>query len=120
MKNFIAQNPQNIGGPITGIGNYGTSANWQVNFSRILTVIVGLLTVIAGIYFIFLLISGGIAWMASGGDKGKLAAARSTMVSGAIGLAIVVAALFIAEILGGLLNINILDPSSILDTLGPN
>jgi hypothetical protein len=120
MKDLLTQNPQNIGPPLTGIGTYGNPSGWQGKFSDILTKTIGILTIVAGVYFIFLLIAGGIAWMASGGDKGKLAAARSTMFSGAIGLAIVVAALFIAEIFGGLIDLpNILNPSYVLNSLAP-
>ena len=111
MKEILAQVQQNIGGTVTGIGPYGDPGGWQGKISNIITAIIGLLTLIAGIWFIFLLISGGIEWMASGGDKGKLAGARSKMFSGAVGLTIVVAALFIAEIFGGLIGLsNILDP----------
>lgn len=112
-NNLLAQTSVPIGQPLQGIGPYGTGgANSPDRFTQALTVIIGVLTLIAGIWFIFLLLTGGIEWMASGGDKGKLASARSKMFSGAIGLAIVVAALFIAEIFGGLIGLdNILDPS---------
>ena len=112
MYSFLAQHEQDIGTPIEGIGELGTSANAPSLFSQILTMVIGLLTLIAGVWFIFLLITGGIAWMSSGGDQAKLAAARSKMFSGAVGLAIVVAALFLAEIFGGLIGLgDILDPA---------
>jgi len=124
MSNLIAQTPYNIGGPLRGIGNYGLeglSAGQSPSlFSQILTAIVGLMTLIAGIWFIFLLLAGGIAWIGSGGDKGKLAQARTQMFTGVIGLAIVVAALFIAEIIGGLIGFgNILNPVTYINNLSP-
>ena len=112
MLNYLTQSQTTIGAPIEGIGELGTSANAPSLFSRILTMVIGLLTLIAGVWFIFLLITGGIAWMSSGGDQAKLTAARSKMFSGAVGLAIVVAALFLAEIFGGLIGLgDILDPA---------
>ncbi|KKR11259.1 MAG: hypothetical protein UT39_C0009G0019 [Candidatus Woesebacteria bacterium GW2011_GWA1_39_21] len=121
MENYLSQNPLQVGGTINGIGVYGNPGNsWDILFSGVLSKAIGLLTIVAGVYFIFLLISGGIAWMSSGGDKAKLANARSTMFSGAIGLTIVVAALFIAQIFGGIIDLpNILNPAAILRSLAP-
>ena len=124
MQDFIAQVETTIGPPLRGIGNYGLeglSAGQSPSlFSQILTAIVGLMTLIAGIWFIFLLLAGGIAWIGSGGDKGKLAQARTQMFTGVIGLAIVVAALFIAEIIGGLIGLgNILNPVTYISNLSP-
>lgn len=121
MEKYLTQNEVPIGTPLQGIGDYGYGGTTSPSMlTRALTVAVGLLTLIAGIWFIFLLISGGIEWMASGGDKGKLASARSRMFSGAVGLAIVVAALFLAEIFGGLVGLpDILNPGGIIEGLGP-
>jgi len=120
MHNQIAQVGHNIGEPLNGQGFLGTTTGAVDNLVRILTVVVGLMTIIAGIWFIFLLIIGGISWIASGGDKGKLASARSQMLSGAIGLTIVVAALFLAQVVGGLIGLgNILDISGMFTSILP-
>ncbi|OGM14924.1 hypothetical protein A3A76_02230 [Candidatus Woesebacteria bacterium RIFCSPLOWO2_01_FULL_39_23] len=124
MEKIIAQVQVTIGPRLNGVGTYGlegqASSNSPALFSSILTAIVGILTLVAGIWFMFLLISGGIAWMGSGGDKGKLAEARSRMVSGVVGLTIVVAALFLAEILGILVGFeDILNPSNYINTIAP-
>ncbi len=121
MDRYLTQVETTIGDPLQGIGTYGRGGSGSpARFTRALTAIIGILTLIAGIYFIFLLISGGIEWMSSGGDKGKLASARSRMFSGVIGLAIVVAALFITEILGQLVGFpTILDPAGTLVNLVP-
>jgi hypothetical protein len=120
MNNLMAQASNPIGGPIIGIGPWGDANDAFNKFTNMLIMIIGLLTLIAGIWFIFLLITGGIAWMSSGGDKGKLADARSRMMSGAIGLAIVVAALFLAEIFGGLIGFpDILNPAGRLQIISP-
>ncbi len=121
MNRILSQASETIGPPLQGIGTYGTGgASSPSNFTRILTVVIGIMTLVAGIWFIFLLISGGIAWMSSGGDKGKLAAARSSMVSGAIGLTIVVIALFLTEIFGGMIGLDsILDPAGMILNISP-
>ncbi len=121
MLKYLSQNQVPIGDPIQGIGTYGTGGSGSPGrFTNIITKVIGILTLVAGIWFIFLLISGGIQWMSSGGDKGKLAAARSNMISGAIGLAIIIAALFIAEIFGSVFGLpDILNPSALISNLGP-
>ena len=123
MTNLIAQTQQNIGAPIRGIGPYGLEGSPNANvagsrFSTFLTATVGILTLVAGIWFIFLLISGAIAWMGSGGDKGKIEDAQKRITSGIIGLAVIVAALFIVEIIGNILGFNdILNPSYYIDSV---
>jgi hypothetical protein len=124
MQNLLAQNEHPLGNPLKGIGTYGlqgTNATQSPTlFSRILTNIIGLLTLVAGIWFLFLLLAGGIAWLSSGGDKGKLAQARTQIFTGIIGLAIVVAALFITEIIGGILGFgDILNPVSFINSISP-
>jgi hypothetical protein len=121
---LLSQVSHPIGNALRGIGAYGLEGQ-QSNksptlFSTILTNIVGLMTLIAGIWFMFLLITGGIAWIGSGGDKGKLAEARTRMVTGVVGLTIVVAALFIAEILGNLVGLgDILNPVNYINRISP-
>lgn len=122
MDNLLTQVEVPITGPMTGPGSgpYVSSADAYNKLAAILTTIIGLLTLIAGIWFVFLLITGGIAWMSSGGDADKLARARSRMLSGAIGLAIVVAALFLAEIFGGLIGFpDILNINDLLESISP-
>jgi hypothetical protein len=121
MQKYLAQVNHPFGSPLQGIGPYGVGGTGSPTlFSQILTAMVGLLTLVAGIWFIFLLLAGGIAWIGSGGDKGKLAQARTQMFTGVIGLAIVVAALFITEIIGGLIGFNeILNPVNFLNSISP-
>jgi hypothetical protein len=120
MINHIAQRELPIGNTITGIGQYGSGSNAATKFNTILTQTIGVLTIVAGIYFVFLLITGGIEWMASSGDKGKLASARTKMLSGAVGLTIIVAALFVADIVGNIIGLpGITNPGGVLNTLTP-
>jgi hypothetical protein len=122
--NLLSQVQYNIGNSLKGIGAYGLEgqnpSNSPALFSGILTNIVGLITIVAGVWFMFLLLTGGIAWMGSGGDKGKLAEARARMITGVVGLTIVVAALFIAEVLGSLVGLgDILNPASYINRISP-
>jgi hypothetical protein len=125
MLSLLAQSQINDNGWIfRGFGSYGleTQAPGQAPsiFNSFLTSTIGILTVIAGIWFFFVLITGAIMWIGAGGDKGKVAEARQRITMGIIGMVVVVAALFIADIVGGLLGFpDILDPGSLIQVLGP-
>lgn len=115
----MVQSQRDVGGRITGWGSYGDGGLTPENtFGTIISRIIGLLTIVAGVYFMFLLIIGGISWMSAGGDKGKLEKARSSMINGAVGLAIVVAGIFIVQIIGDLIGIgDLLNPASLINSI---
>lgn len=84
-------------------------------FERIISGIIGIMTVIAGIWFIFNFLVAGIEWLTSGGDKNKLASAQGKITQSVIGLVIVIAAIFFIQLIGTLLGLpNILKPSTFI------
>jgi len=124
MRNLLTQNEVPLGPPFRGIGPFGLEGRAADQgpslFNQVLTMTIGILTIVAGIWFLFLLISGAIAWMGAGGDKGAIEDARKRILNGVIGLAIVVASIFLIDIVGGLLGFaDILDPASYIEILGP-
>ena len=120
MNNLIAQVENPLNGTITGIGPLGESSGAASRFAQIISTIIGLLTVIAFIYFMFILISGAIGIISAGGDKGKLEDARGRITNGVIGVVVVVAGMFIMDLIArlfgiqGILNIermiNLIEP----------
>ncbi len=60
--------------------------------------VVQVLLVIAVVTCLFFLIWGGIRWITSGGDKGSVQAARSTIIAAIVGLVIAMLAFFILNI----------------------
>ena len=106
MKNLLAQRENPIGVPLTGIGNIGIGSNAVQLFADVLSTTIGLLTVIAALYFMFMLITGAIGIIGSGGDKGAYEDARRKITTGAIGLVVVIAAMFIMDLITTLLGIN--------------
>ena len=117
----LAQVQTNLEGTINAIGELGNPGTEAPGlFVSIISGTIGLLTIIAGIYFAFILITGAISWIGAGGDSQKLENARKKITNGAIGIAIVVAAIFAVEIVGQLLVFDyILDPAAIISTLTP-
>ena len=76
-----------------------------------------ILFIVATIASLFFLIFGGIKWISSGGDKGKLEESRNMLVAAAVGLIITFASYFILNIIleiFGLPNVNDYELPSLL------
>ena len=124
MEKLLAQQEIPIPGNIEGFGALGLEgrnpAQSTTIFNFFLSSTIGLLTIIAAIYFTFVLISGAIAIIASGGDKQKVAEARARITTGLIGLVIVIAGIFIIELVGTLLGFDlILNPGEFIQRIPP-
>lgn len=112
MSKLLAQINLYPQGGFQGIGPLGLQGSNAYNsvplFNKVISTTIGVMTVIGIIWFLVMFIGGAISIIGSGGDKGKLEQARSRMFSAVIGLIILVTALFIVDILGNILGINIL------------
>lgn len=74
--------------------------------------------ILAAVIALFFLIWGGIKWILSGGDKGKVEAARGTIIAAIVGLIIVFLAFFIIQFVLGLFGLN-LNSLTIPNLIGP-
>lgn len=99
-------------GPLEGIGLIGGEGKTLVNevtvagvFASIISGIIGIMTAIAFIWFIFILVTGALAWLGSGGDKAKLESAQKQITNGVIGLVLVISAIFFIKLASTLLGI---------------
>ncbi len=106
MNTQIAQSAETLPGDINGIGPLGQAPGAVSTFARLLSSIIGLLTFIAFIFFAFTLIAGAIAVISAGGDKVKLADARSRLSTGVIGVVIAISSLFLLDLIARLLGIS--------------
>ena len=98
-------------GQLSGFGPLGNPGSGAINvFSNFISSAVGLMTIIAAIWFTFSFITGAIGIIGAGGDKAALENSRKKIVSAIIGLVVVIAAIFIIKLIGFLIGIpNILD-----------
>lgn len=111
MENLIAQIQVFNDGGFQGagdIGNVSDAAGASTIFNNVISTAIGLMTVIAGLWFIFQFILGAWGVINSGGDKARLEEARQKITQAAIGLVIVIAAIFLVDIIGGILGLDIL------------
>ena len=114
--NRIAQIPVNITptGPTIGQGG-AESGN---TLAAILSSTIGALTIIAAIWFLFKIITGGLAIINSNGDQKAVENARGSITNGAIGIAVIISATFLVGLLGFIFRVNnILDINSWITTL---
>lgn len=87
-------------------------------FTNFITKTIGVMTVVAFIWFLFVLFTGAIGWLSSGGDKAKLQEAQKKITTGLIGLIIVISAIFLIKIIGNMFGIDILDLTNFISNLG--
>ncbi len=87
--------------------------------TNVISAIVGILTVCAGLWFILQFFIGAFGWLTSGSDKASLENAQKKLTNSVIGLVIVVAAIFIIEIIGNLLGLKILQPGDFILNMWP-
>lgn len=120
MDKLIAQIPKTLNGTINGIGNIGQPAGAESRFARIISGAIGLITILAFIFFLFNLISGAIGVITSGGDKGKLEDARGRITTGVVGVGIVISGYFIVDLIARLLGIpDILNIPAMINIIAP-
>lgn len=68
--------------------------------SLVLSNLINLIYVLATIIFVFMLIWGAFEWLTSGGDKEKVAAARSRLINAFIGIVLFAVAFAILRLVG--------------------
>lgn len=86
--------------------------------NTLISTIIGVMTVVAAIWFIFQFITAGYQWISSGGDKNNLQQARDKITNSVIGLVIVVAAWIVIGVIGKIIGLDIINPGQILINLG--
>ncbi len=107
MMNKIAQIELAPDGGYKGFGPLGleNSQSPVGVFSTFLSSAIGLITIIGIIWFVFTIIMGAVGIITSGGDKASNESARKKITSGIIGLVVLVAGIFIVNLIGTLIGI---------------
>ena len=101
-------------GPFSDLGQ-GTDVGPAANkFSDIISKIIGIMTIIAGVWFIFQFIIAAFGYLAAGGDPEKVKKANNQITNSIIGLVIVVAAYALISLMGKILGFEILNPQDLI------
>jgi hypothetical protein len=77
----------------------------------------GVLTVVAGIFFLIFFFMAAFKWQTAGGEAAKVQKARDEMVQGVIGMILIVAAYGIIGLIGSIIGIDILNPAAVISDL---
>jgi len=107
-----------ISGTITGPGIQPTASPEGV-LETIISTIIGVLTIVAVVFFAIQIIFAGYSFMTSEGDSKKMEESRKRLTEGVMGLFIVVIALGFAALIGRLTGLgpNVLDLQTLLGRL---
>ena len=92
-------------------GGYG---NLPSQLELIVSNVIGFLTLIAGLAFLFYFLIGAFNWITASGDNQKSQLARRQIFNALIGLIVVVLAYPIISVLSQLLGIHILNPQEVI------
>lgn len=117
MNNFLADisiAPE--GGSFRGLGTgilSNVNGSGVSTFSKIISMAIGVMTVVAIIWFLFVLMTGALGIIGSGGDKQALESAKKKITTGIVGLVIVIVATFILDLTGSIFGIDFLDINSL-------
>lgn len=125
MRNSLAQINLAPAGGFKGFGKLGlqgeAATNADLVFSQFISSAIGLITLIAILWFVFLFITGAFAFMTAGGDKQAIESARKKIVNGLIGLMIAIFGVFVIRFIGFLIGIpDILNFVSLFSVLTGN
>lgn len=88
MKDLITLAAQNIGHNVTPVGNNTTDQNLVGNITGVINAVIAVL----GLVCVVVMIIGGINYMTSAGDAGKVKKGKDTILYGLIGLVVCVLA----------------------------
>jgi hypothetical protein len=91
-------------GPLSGFGPLGNPEGDGIGtFSNFISSAVGLMTIVAAIWFVFTFFIGAIGIITAGSDKQALEGAKKKITTGIIGFVVVVVAIFAIDLIGILL-----------------
>ncbi len=84
------------------------------NLELIISNVIGFLTILASLFFIFYFLTAVFQIIGAGGDASKVASAQQKILHAVIGLIILVAAYAIIGLIGSIVGLNLLEPGRML------
>jgi len=102
---------------LTGPGPVPTGDSAS-QLEKIISSVIGVLTIVGFIYFAIQIILAGYAFLSSKGEAAKLEAARDRITNGILGIVVVVIAFGLTAFLGNLLGLeNVFNLSSFINSI---
>lgn len=113
----MAVTPEKIGKFTLEQPGYKPETDLSVNISKLVSNIIGIITIIAGLTFVYYFMVGAISWITSAGDVQKAQTARLQILNAVIGLTITALAYTIAFVLSKLFGIPFNEPLEFINSL---
>lgn len=108
---------------LTGPGVTPSTDQGVSSLENIISEVIGVLSIVAVIWFVIQIILAGYALLSAGGDEKKIESARSRLTHGVLGLTIVVIALGLGALIASLTGLstggNIFDLQQLFNNLAP-
>ena len=122
---FLADSGGQSLGNISGSGlgpfgakTYSSASQGITDIISIVSKVIGILTVVASVWFMFQILFAGYLWITAGGDAKKLAQARDQIIHAFVGLVIVVGAWSLTAVTGQFFGYNtLIDPGIFTNSL---
>lgn len=122
MFSLIAQKATPIGeirgiGPLGLEGKNATEGQWV--FVQVISNIIGFLTAVAIIWFVFQFILGAMSWISAGGDAKAVESAKAKLSNAVLGIVVILIALILIGVIGALLKVDILNLGGFISAITP-
>jgi type IV secretion system pilin len=107
--------------PPSSAFNEGSDTDTGVveNIVKLLSNIIGLITLLGGLFFIVHLFLAAFDWLSAGGDSGKVEKARNRIMQSVLGLTLMVMTYSIIGIISRIVGIDLINLGDTIRTLKP-
>ncbi len=123
---FAQTNIGQIGDTKGGLGPWGnigllstTIASVATEFTKTISRVISIMTIVAGLYFMFNIFTAAYGFFHAGGSDEKVKQCTDSILHSVVGLIVVIAAYALVSLLGALLGLEILKPGEAIKILGP-
>lgn len=106
-------------GNLKGFGPLGLEQGQDgvSTFAKFISTALGMITVIAIIWFVFIFITGALGIVTSGGEKGSMESAKKRITSGIIGLVVTILGMLIMRLIGKVFGLDLFDFGEMIKAL---
>jgi hypothetical protein len=95
------------------------SAGFIASLELYISDIIGIITILAALFFIVYSFLAAYEWVTAGGDSSKVEKSKNRFIWGTLGLVLIVASYSIIGLIGSLVGISILNPGELIQSVIP-
>jgi hypothetical protein len=106
-----------LGETICEESQQGSAGPAPLLFTTIITLSIGIMTIVSFVWFLYQVFLGTISWIGAGGDKAKLQEAQKKITNGIVGVVLVISAIFIVKLIGTIFGVDFLDVTRLISNL---